>query len=402
MLSKVAKYTFASQSPVYIVAGKRTPIGTFLGKLSKIKATELGSIAIKGALNQANIPADQVDEVILGNVCAAGLGQSPARQASLGAGIPIGVPVTNINKVCASGMKTLSFGAQSIALGQNNVVVTGGFENMSQVPFYVNNHRKGHGFGNQTLVDGLATDGLTDVYNNIAMGLCAEKTSTDLGLDRQIQDDFAISSYERTLESIKTGRFKWEIEPVTISEKEGVLAEDEEPKRFQKDKMLKLRPAFSKTGVVTAANASKINDGACSIILMSEQKVKELGVTPLARIVSYADSEVDPIDFCIAPAKSGQRALERAGMKVSQIDYHEVNEAFSATALANIKLLDLDIDRVNIYGGAVALGHPIGMSGSRIVLNLVNILKNQRAKYGMAGICNGGGGATSIIIENLQ
>jgi acetyl-CoA C-acetyltransferase len=388
-----------------IVAGKRTPIGSLLGKLSGFKGSELGSAAINATLDSTGLKPEEIrshiDEVILGNVCSAGMGQSPARQASLGAKIPISVPCTTVNKVCASGMKTITYGAQSIALGLSNTVVAGGFESMSNVPFYITKHRSGKAFGNDQLIDGLAYDGLTDVYNNIAMGLCAEKTASDLKIDRATQDEFCIGSYERTLQSTKNGNLKDQIAPILISEKEGTLSEDEEPKKFRKEKIPQLRPAFSKTGTITAANSSKINDGACSLLLMSEEKAGKLGLKPLARIVSWGDAEVEPIDFCIAPAKAVQIALDRAGKKITEIEYHEINEAFAATVLANMKLLDLDYERVNVFGGAVALGHPIGVSGARIVLNLISILKQNKAKIGMASICNGGGGASAIIIENL-
>lgn len=389
-----------------IVAAKRTPVGVFLGKMSNIKATELGSTAINATLDSTGLPSEQirssVDEVILGNVCSAGIGQNPARQASLGAKIPINVSCTTVNKVCASGMKTVLYGAQSIALGLSDTVLAGGFESMSNVPFYVTKHRSGHSFGNQQLIDGLAFDGLTCIYNNVAMGLCGEKTATDLSIDRATQDEYAVGSYDRTINSIKTGKFSNEITPVVISEKDGSIIEDEEPKKYNKEKMLKLKPVFSKTGTITAANASKINDGAATILLMSEEKAAKLNLKPLARIVSFADYEVDPIDFCIAPAKAVQIALERGGKKITDIDYHEINEAFSVTVLANMKLLDLDYERVNVNGGAVALGHPVGMSGARIIISLMSVLKQNKGKFGMASICNGGGGASAILIENLQ
>jgi acetyl-CoA C-acetyltransferase len=389
-----------------IVAAKRTPVGVFLGKMSNIKATELGSIAINAALDSTGLNPEQirneVNEVVLGNVCPAGLGQNPARQAALGAKIPINVPATTVNKVCASGMKTVTYGVQSIALGLSDVVVAGGFESMSNIPFYVTKHRTGQAFGNQQLLDGLAYDGLTDIYNNVAMGLCAEKTATDFKIDRATNDEFAIGSYERAINSIKNGTWRDQIAPVVISEKEGSITEDEEPKKFNKEKMLKLKPVFSKTGTITAANASKINDGGAAILLMSEEKASKLGLKPLARILSFADYEVDPMDFCIAPAKACQIALERAGKKSTDVDYHEINEAFATTVLANMKLLDLEYDRVNIHGGAVALGHPIGVSGARIIMSLMTALKEKKGKLGMASICNGGGGATAILIENLQ
>jgi len=406
VLRKFASSKINLPRSTVIVAAKRTPVGVFLGKMSNVKATELGATAINATLDSTGLPSEQIrsiiDEVVLGNVCPAGLGQNPARQASLGAKIPINVPCTTVNKVCASGMKTVTYGVQSIALGLSDTVLAGGFENMSQVPFYVTKHRTGHSFGNQQLIDGLAYDGLTCIYNNVAMGLCGEKTATDLGIDRATQDEFAIGSYERTINSIKNGLFKDEITPVVVSEKEGTVTEDEEPKKFNKEKMLKLKPVFSKTGSITAANASKIDDGAASILLMSEEKAQKLGLKPLARVLSFADYEVDPIDFCIAPAKAVQIALERAGKKITDVDYHEINEAFSVTVLANMKLLDLDYDRVNVNGGAVALGHPIGMSGARIIMSLMSVLKQKKGKLGMASICNGGGGASAVLIENLQ
>ncbi|CAK93742.1 unnamed protein product (macronuclear) [Paramecium tetraurelia] len=384
----------------YIVSAARTPIGCFLGKLSKVKATELGATAIKGALSQVSIPQDAIDEAILGNVCSAGIGQAPARQAVIKAGLPSSTPCTTINKVCSSGMKSVTFGSQSIQLGQSNIVITGGFESMSNIPHYIN-ARQPLKYGDGKLLDGLATDGLSDAYSNVAMGVCAEKTVNDLKLTRQLQDDYTITSYERALESIKTGRWAHEITPVQVSKNE-VVTEDEEVKRYQKEKIPILNPVFAKNGSVTAANSSKINDGACAIILASEEALKKYNLTPLARIVSYADAELDPMDFCIAPTKSSAKALQRAGLKLTNIDYHEINEAFAATVLANMKLLDLPLDRINVNGGAVALGHPIGMSGARIILSLLTVLKQNQGKYGLAGICNGGGGATSIIIENLN
>eukprot|EP00331_Platyophrya_macrostoma_P034991 CAMPEP_0176445886 /NCGR_PEP_ID=MMETSP0127-20121128/23984_1 /TAXON_ID=938130 /ORGANISM="Platyophrya macrostoma, Strain WH" /LENGTH=406 /DNA_ID=CAMNT_0017831789 /DNA_START=21 /DNA_END=1241 /DNA_ORIENTATION=+ len=402
---KAVKY-FATRKPnfgreVVVVAAKRTPIGMLLGKLSKQSATSLSSETIKAALTEANLTAQDVDSVILGNVISAGLGQAPARQAAIGAGLPVNVTCTTVNKVCASGMKSLAFAAQDIGMGLSDVVVAGGFESMSKVPFYLLNHRKGHTFGNEQLIDGVAYDGLTDVYNGIAMGLCAEKTSSDLKIERAVQDEFCIASYERTNAAMKDGRFKNEIVPIKISDKETV-SEDEEPKKFLKEKIPLLKPVFSKTGTITAANASKINDGAATFILMSADKAKEKGLKPLARIVSYADAETDPIDFCIAPTPAIQKALQYAGKKITDIDYFEINEAFAATVLANMKLLDLDHERVNVNGGAVALGHPIGMSGARIVQSLISVLKQKGARFGIASICNGGGGASAMLIENLQ
>jgi acetyl-CoA C-acetyltransferase len=383
----------------FIVAGKRTPIGTFMGGLSKTSATELSSIATKAAIEQIKLSPDQIDDIYLGCVIQAGLGQNPARQAALGAGIPINVPNTLINKVCASGMKTIMIGAQTIALGQNNTVLAGGFESMSNAPFLIKGARSGLGFGNQHLVDSLATDGLTDPYNNCAMGVCGERTADSMKISREVQDAYAIQSYERALASSKAGKFADEITPVTPA-KGNPVTEDEEPKKFNREKMPSLKPVFSKTGTITAANASKLNDGACSVFLMSEEGMKRANITePLAEIVAYADAEVNPLDFNIAPEKAARLALQRAGLKATDIDFWEFNEAFSVTGLANMKLLDLDQKKVNVNGGAVAMGHPIGMSGARITLHLAHVLRQNKGKYGLASICNGGGGASAIILK---
>jgi acetyl-CoA C-acetyltransferase len=404
VIRKFSTQKFPGRS-VVIVSAKRTPIGTFLGKLSKVKGTDLGAAAINGCLDASGLSGDKIrgmiDEVILGNVVSAGLGQAPARQASIGAKIPVTVPCTTVNKVCASGMKTVMLGAQSIALGLNNTVVAGGFESMSNVPFYVTNHRSGFSFGNQQLIDGLAFDGLTDVYNNIAMGLCAEKTASDFKIDRATQDEFCFASYERALQSQKDKLYASEIVPFKINDKE-TLEVDEEPLKYKKDKIPGLRPAFSKTGTITAANASKLNDGGAAMLLMSEEQALKLGLKPLGRIIGYADAEIEPIDFCIAPAKACQIALNRAGKKINDVDYHEINEAFAVTALANMKLMDIDHSKINVHGGAVAMGHPIGMSGCRIIMSVLNVLRQKKGKIGMASICNGGGGASAVIVENLQ
>ncbi len=385
----------------YLVAGKRTPIGTFMGGLSKTPAHELSAIATKAVLEQIKLDPAEIDEIFLGCVIQAGLGQNPARQAAIAAGIPIHVPNTLINKVCASGMKTIMIGSQTIALGHNNIVLAGGFENMSLAPFLVKGARAGLGFGNQTLVDSLATDGLTDPYNNCAMGVCAEKTADNLQITRVLQDAYAIQSYERAIAAAKAGAFAAEIAPVTPP-KGAAVSEDEEPKRYNPEKFPSLKPVFSKSGTVTAANASKLNDGACSVILMSEEAVKRTGVTPLAEVVAFADAEVNPIDFNIAPEKATRLALKRAGLAVSDVSFWEFNEAFAVTGLAQCKLLDLDPSKVNVQGGAVALGHPIGMSGARITLTLANILKSRKGKFGVASICNGGGGASAIVLRNLS
>lgn len=384
---------------VYLVAGKRTPIGTFLGGLSKTSATDLSAIATKAAMEQIKLNPDLIDDIYLGCVIQAGLGQNPARQAALAAGIPVSVPNTLINKVCASGMKTIMIGSQSISVGQNHTVLAGGFECMSQAPFLVKGVRGGLPFGNQQFIDSLATDGLTDPYNSCAMGVCGEKTADAMGITRELQDAYAIMSYERALAAAKAGRFNDEITPVTPA-KGNPVTEDEEPKKFNREKMPSLRPAFSKTGTITAANASKLNDGACSVFIMSEEGMKRAGVTePLAEIVAYADAEVNPIDFNIAPEKAARLALKRAGLQVSDVDFWEFNEAFSVTGIANMKLLDIAHDKINVNGGAVAMGHPIGMSGARITLTLANILKQNKGKYGVASICNGGGGASAIVLR---
>jgi len=337
----------------------------------------------------------------LGNVISAGLGQSAARQASLGAQLPITVPCINVNKVCASGMKSTVYGAQSIGMGLTDIAITGGFESMSNAPFLVPNMRKGHMYGNVQMLDTVAFDGLTDAYNNCAMGMCAEKTAADLKITRELQDEFCIASYERYIAALKGGKFANELVAIKINDKE-TLAEDEEYKRYSKEKIPLLKPAFSKTGSVTAGNSSKINDGACSLILMAEETAQKMNIKPLARIVSYADAEIDPMDFSIAPVKASQKALDYVGKKITDMDFFEINEAFSVTVLANMKLLDLDHEKVNVHGGAVAMGHPIGTSGARILLSLITVLKSRNGKFGMASICNGGGGATAMILENIK
>lgn len=385
----------------YLTSAKRTPIGAFNGALSKLTAIDLGAAAVRAAIEQIKLDPANIDEVYLGNVIAAGLGQNPARQICIAAGIPIDVPNTLINKVCASGLKTITIGATNIQAGYSNVVLAGGFESMSNAPFLIKGARQGLNFGNQQLIDSLAFDGLTDPYNSCAMGVCGEKTADNLKITREVQDAYAIQSYERTLTAAREGRFAAEIVAVTPP-KGAAVTDDEEPKRFNKDKMPSLKPVFNKNGTITAANASKLNDGACAHILMSEDALKRNNVTPIAEIIAFADAEVNPIDFNIAPEKAVRAALKRAGLKISDIDYFEFNEAFSVTGLANIRLLDLDPKRVNVNGGAVALGHPIGMSGARIVQSLTTVLTQNKGKYGVASICNGGGGASAVIIRNLS
>lgn len=388
---------------VYIVAAARTPMGSFMGSLSSISATQLGSTAIKGALEKGNIAADIVDEVFMGNVLQAGVGQAPARQAALGAGLGQNVPCTTVNKVCASGMKAIMLGAQSIIAGDNEIVVAGGMESMSQTPHYLDG-RNGTKFGNITMLDGITKDGLLDVYSNVPMGNCAELCATEHNFTREDQDNFAITSYTRAAEAWKSGRFNDEIVPVSVPQRKGdpiLFAEDEEYKNVFIDKIPSLRPAFDKEGTITAANASTINDGASAVVLASKEAVEKYGLKPIAKIVSYADAAHAPEWFTTAPTKAVGKALEKAGMQTSDIHFWELNQAFSVVGLANMKLLGLDSEKVDVNGGAVALGHPLGNSGSRVIVTLINVLKQNNAKYGGAGICNGGGGASAMIIENI-
>ncbi|MEP2770546.1 MAG: acetyl-CoA C-acyltransferase [Fulvivirga sp.] len=389
---------------VYIVSAVRTPIGSFGGSLANIPATKLGSIAVKGALERAGVDAKEVNEVFLGNVVSAGLGQAPARQAAIGAGIGHNVPCTTVNKVCSSGMKTVMLGAQSIMLGQNDVVVTGGFENMSSVPYYLPKARFGYKYGHGQMIDGLMHDGLWEVYNGFPMGNCADNTAKEMGITREQQDEYAINSYKRSAASWEAGKFADEIIPVEIPQRKGdpiLFSEDEEYKNVRFEKIPSLRPVFAKDGTVTAANASTINDGASSIILMSEEKVKELGVTPIAKIRGFADAAQDPIWFTTSPSLAIPKAMKNAGVDKSDVDFYEINEAFSAVALANNIKLELDASKVNVNGGAVSLGHPLGASGARIIATLNGVLKQNSGTIGVAGICNGGGGASAIVIERV-
>ncbi|MAT53887.1 MAG: acetyl-CoA C-acyltransferase [Saprospirales bacterium] len=389
---------------VFIVAAVRTPIGSFGGKLSGISATKLGATAIKGALEKCGLSSDKVDEVFMGNVVSANLGQAPARQAARFAGVPDTVPCTTINKVCASGMKAITLGAQSIMLGHNDIVIAGGMENMSAIPYYVPNARWGYKYGNGELVDGLAKDGLVDAYDNCAMGVCADATASKYGISREEQDQFAIDSYKRAAEATEKGWFKNEIVPVEIPQRKGdpvVMDEDEEYKKVIFEKVPNLRPAFTKDGTVTAANASTINDGAAALVLVGEKKLKELGLKPLARIVSFADAEQEPQWFTTTPTVAAPKALERAGLKAEDIDFYEVNEAFAVVSLAFEKLMGIDHSKTNVFGGAVAIGHPLGCSGARIVVTLNNVLHTRNGRYGLAAICNGGGGASAMIIEKV-
>lgn len=388
---------------VIIASAQRTPMGSFLGSLSKVSATALGSTAIAAAIKKAGISADQVGEVYMGNVLQAGLGQAPARQAAMGAGIPNTVPCTTVNKVCASGMKAIALGTQAIALGEQDIVVVGGMENMSAVPFY-HQGRGGQKLGDISMKDGLVLDGLTDVYNNQHMGVCAELCASEKGFSREDQDAFAVESYTRAAAAWEAGRFDDEVCPVEVPQRRGdalIFSKDEEFSNVNFEKLTKLRPVFKKDGTVTAANASTLNDGASALVLMSAEKAAELGVTPLARILGAADAAQEPVWFTTAPAKALPIALDRAGLSVPDVDLWELNEAFSVVGLANNALLGLDAAKVNVNGGAVALGHPLGSSGSRIVVTLIHALAQRGGKIGAAGICNGGGGASAIVIERL-
>ncbi|HAK75464.1 MAG TPA: acetyl-CoA C-acetyltransferase [Runella sp.] len=390
---------------VYIVSTARTPIGSFGGSLSTVSATQLGAAAIRGALTKANIDPNLIQAVYMGNVVSANLGQAPARQAAIFAGLSKNATCTTVNKVCASGMKAMMMAAQDILLGDADVVVAGGMENMSQIPFYLDKARfGGYGYGNGTFIDGLAKDGLTDVYGGMAMGVCADATASKYGFSREEQDAFAIASYQRSAAAWSEGNFQQEVVPVQIPQKKGdptTFAQDEEYKNVKFDKIPSLRAAFTKEGTVTAANASTINDGAAATILMSEAKVKELGITPLARIVSFADAEHEPEWFTTAPTVAAPKALKKAGLSISDIDYFEVNEAFSVVTMAFMKEMGISHEQTNVFGGAVSLGHPLGCSGARIVVTLQNVLTQKGGKYGLAAICNGGGGASAMIIENL-
>jgi acetyl-CoA C-acetyltransferase len=388
---------------VYIVAAVRTPIGAFMGGLSTISATELGSIAIKGAIEKSNLSINLVDEVFMGNVLQAGLGQAPARQAALGAGLGQNVPCTTVNKVCASGMKAIMLGAQTILAGDNHIVIAGGMENMSQTPHYLD-ARNGTKFGNIITLDGISKDGLLDVYNKVPMGNCAEICAKEHAISREDQDNFAMTSYQRASAAWTSGKFNDEIVAVSVPQRKGdpiVIKEDEEYKNVFLDKIPGLRPAFDKDGTITAANASTINDGASALILASKEAVDKYGLKPIAKILSYADAAQAPEWFTTAPSLAIPKALKKANLKISDVDFWELNQAFSVVGIANTKILGLDPSKVDVNGGAVALGHPLGNSGSRIVVTLINVLKQNAGKIGGAGICNGGGGASAIIIENI-
>ena len=389
---------------VYIVSAVRTPMGSFGGSLSGFSATELGSIAINGALSATEgLESKHINEVIMGNVVSANLGQAPARQAAVGAGIPYNVPCTTVNKVCASGMKAVALAAQNIIMGLTDIAVAGGMESMSNIPYYIPKARFGYKFGNAELVDGLSKDGLTDAYDNIAMGVSADATAKKYKISRAEQDRFAIQSYQRAAEATNGGLFKNEIVPVTIKSKKGEiqLTEDEEYKNVFFDKIPGLKPAFTKDGTVTAANASTINDGASALILASEKAVKKYGLKPIAKISGFADAEQEPKWFTTTPVKAAPLALKRAKMTIRDVDYLEVNEAFAVVPMAFAQLLDVSESRMNVFGGAVALGHPLGSSGSRILCTLVNVLRQKDGGVGLAAICNGGGGASAMVIERV-
>jgi acetyl-CoA C-acetyltransferase len=388
---------------VVIVSVARTPIGSFMGSLSAIPATKLGAIAIKGALEKISLSPEMVQEVYMGNVVSAGLGQAPARQAAIYAGIPDTVPCTTVNKVCASGMKAIMLAAQTIALGDADIIVAGGMENMSSIPHY-QHARKGSKFGPITMEDGMQKDGLVDAYGKIPMGVCADDCATEYNFSREDQDAFAIQSYNRSAKAWSEGKYADEIVPVEIPQRRGdpiIFSEDEEYKNVKMDRISTLRAAFTKDGTVTAANASTINDGGAALVLMSLEKAKELNLKPLAKIKSYADAAHEPKWFTTAPAKALPKALAKANISIDDVDFFELNEAFSVVGLANMKLLNITDDTVNVNGGAVSLGHPLGVSGARIVIALTSILKQNNAKIGAAAICNGGGGASAMVIERI-
>lgn len=389
---------------VYIVSAVRTPMGSFGGTLANISATQLGATAIKGALSKISLNPEEVNEVFIGNVLSANVGQAPARQAAIFAGLSNTVIATTINKVCASGMKSVMLGAQSIMLGDNDVVVAGGMENMSSVPYYLDKARNGYRLGHGQIIDGLVKDGLTDVYHNYHMGNAAELCAKECKITREEQDAYAIESYKRSAEAWKAGKFNDEIVPVEIPQRSGdpvFFKEDEEYKNVKLEKVTQLKAVFQKEGTVTAANASTLNDGAAALVLMSKEKAQALGLKPLAKIVSYSDAAQAPEWFTTAPAKALPKAVAKAGLTMDKIDFFEINEAFSVVSIANMKEMKLDAQKVNVNGGAVSLGHPLGCSGARIIVTLVNVLKQNNARYGAAAICNGGGGASAIVIESV-
>jgi len=389
---------------VVIVSATRTPIGSFGGRLASFSATQLGAIAIQSAVQKSGLKPEHIREVFMGNVLSANLGQAPATQAAMFAGLPY-LPATSINKVCASGMKAIMLAAQSISTGQNDIVLAGGMESMSNVPYYLSKARTGYKLGNDLLIDGLVEDGLWDVYNNYHMGSAAELCATECNISREDQDAYAIESYKRAIAAQNNGKFVAEITPVEIKDRKGevtLFIDDEEPPTVKFEKIPLLKPVFQKDGTVTAANASTLNDGAAALVLMSREKADEMGIKPIAKIISYADAQLAPEWFTTAPSKAIPLALHRAGLSGSDIDFYEINEAFSVVSIANNRELKLDPAKVNVNGGAVSLGHPLGASGARIVVTLLSVLEQNKGKYGAAGICNGGGGASAIVIENLR
>lgn len=389
---------------VYIISATRTPIGSFGGGLASLSATQLGALVIKSAVEKSGLKPEQIQEVYMGNVMSANQGQAPATQAAIFAGLPY-LPATTVNKVCASGMKAIMLAAQSIALGQNDIVVAGGMESMSNVPYYLDKARNGYRLGNGEIIDGLVKDGLWDVYNDYHMGSAAELCATECNISREEQDAFAIESYKRAQKAQAEGKFNNEITPVELKDKKGditLFSEDEEPKAVKFDKIPSLKPVFKKEGTVTAANASTLNDGAAALVLMSKEKADELGIKPLAKIIAYADAQQAPEWFTTAPSKAIPLALHRAGLSSDQIDYFEINEAFSVVSIANNQQLSLNPAKVNVNGGAVSMGHPLGASGARIIVTLLHVLQQNGGKFGVAGICNGGGGASAMVIENLR
>lgn len=389
---------------VYIVSAVRTPIGSFGGALKPLSATALGAMAINGAVSRANIDPAEVESLLMGSVIQAGLGQAPARQSCKASGLPDHVICTTVNKVCASGMKAVAFGAMSIQLNEAQIIVAGGMESMSNVPFYVENMRWGNKYGNTVMVDGIAKDGLVDVYDGLAMGNAADMCARECGISREEQDEFAIESYKRSQQAWNEGWFENEVVSVKITNPRGgeiVVSRDEEPFNVKFDKVASLKPAFSSQGTVTAANASTLNDGAAALVLMSGEAVKKTGVRPIAKIVSYADAEQEPKWFTTTPSLAVPKAVQKAGLSMDQIDYFELNEAFSVVGIENTRRMKLDAKRVNVFGGAVSLGHPLGCSGARILVTLINVLQQKNGRYGAAGICNGGGGASAMVIEKL-
>lgn len=387
-----------------IISAVRTPIGSFGGALSTVSAPQLGATAIRAAINKANVDPNAIDELFFGNVCQANVGQAPARQAAIHGGLSVNTNTTTVNKVCASGMKSIIFGSQSIELGENQLVVAGGMENMSMIPFYLEKARYGYGYGNGVLVDGLAKDGLTDAFQPQAMGCFGDSTAVQYGISRQAQDEYAIQSYKRAAEAWEKGHFENEVTPVEVMDKKGsvkIVSQDEEYKNVIFEKIPTLKPVFTKDGTVTAANASTINDGAAALVLSSTEYAELLSLKPVARIIAYADAEQEPQWFTTAPVFAARKALKRAGLNASDIDFFEVNEAFSVVPMVFCKELGLSYDNVNIFGGAVSIGHPLGCSGARIVTTLINVLHQKNGRYGLAAICNGGGGASAIIIEKL-